>query len=54
MTVLATDLRTFVADQLLARNAPSRALFDRDADRLAAACAEMAARFLRGGRLLAF
>jgi D-sedoheptulose 7-phosphate isomerase len=53
-TTVATDLRTFVADRLMARNAASRALFDREADRLAAACDEMAQRFLRGGRLIAF
>jgi D-sedoheptulose 7-phosphate isomerase len=54
MTVLGADLQTFVADRLLARNPLSRALFDREADRLARACEEMAGRFLRGGRLLAF
>jgi D-sedoheptulose 7-phosphate isomerase len=54
MTVTATDLRTFVAERLVARNPLSRALFDREADRLARACAEMSERFQRGGRLLAF
>src|SRR5215472_15751879 len=54
MTVLGTELRTFVVDQLLARNPQSNALFTREADRLARACEEMSARFLRGGRLLAF
>jgi D-sedoheptulose 7-phosphate isomerase len=54
MAVLAADLRTFVADRLVARNAPSRELFERDADRLAHACEQMSERFLRGGRLLAF
>jgi D-sedoheptulose 7-phosphate isomerase len=53
-TLLATDLRTFVADGLLARNPLSRALFDREANRLARACEDMAQRFLNGGRLLAF
>lgn len=48
------DLRTFVAERLVARNSASRALFDREADRLAIACDEMAQRFLRGGRLIAF
>jgi D-sedoheptulose 7-phosphate isomerase len=43
-----------VAGRLLARNPVSRALFDREAERLAAACEAMAARFLRGGRLIAF
>ena len=42
------------AERLLARNAPSHALFDREADRLARACEEMAQRFLDGGRLIAF
>src|SRR5437763_2996095 len=54
MTVLGTDLRTFVADRLLARNPASRRFFDREADRLARACREMSERFIRGGRLLAF
>ena len=54
MTVLGTDLRTFVADRLLARNPESHRFFDREADRLAGACEEMSARFMRGGRLLAF
>jgi D-sedoheptulose 7-phosphate isomerase len=39
---------------LLARNEVYRSFFDREADRLAAACREMAERFLAGGRLLAF
>jgi D-sedoheptulose 7-phosphate isomerase len=43
-----------IAERLLARNPLSRALFDRDAERLAVACEAMAARFLRGGRLIAF
>jgi D-sedoheptulose 7-phosphate isomerase len=54
MPVAALDLRGFVAERLAARNPISRALFDREADRLARACEEMASRFLRGGRLLAF
>ena len=54
MAVVETDLKTFVAERLVARNPMSRALFDREADRLAAACEEMAQRFLRGGRLIAF
>src|SRR5436190_19200732 len=54
MAVAGTDLRIFVAERLVARNAASRALFDREADRLAMACEEMAQRFLRGGRLIAF
>jgi D-sedoheptulose 7-phosphate isomerase len=54
MATVGTDLQTFVAERLLARNPASRALFDREADRLARACERMAERFLRGGRLLAF
>jgi len=42
-----------VAASLRARNSVSRAFFDREADRLAEACREMAARFRRGGRLFA-
>lgn len=48
------DLATVVADGLRRRNPLSRAFFDREADRLARACDEMAQRFLRGGRLIAF
>ena len=54
MAVAGIDLRAFVVDRLLARNAASRALFDREAERLARACEQMSDRFLRGGRLLAF
>ena len=54
MTILGTDLRTFVAERVLERNPQSRALFDREAGRLARACEEMSRRFLAGGRLLAF
>jgi D-sedoheptulose 7-phosphate isomerase len=54
MTLLATDLRPFVADRLVARNPCSRAFFEREADRLAQACGQMSDRFLNGGRLLAF
>jgi D-sedoheptulose 7-phosphate isomerase len=54
MTAVVTGLRAFVADRLLARNAPSRALFAREADRIARASDAMSGRFLRGGRLLAF
>jgi D-sedoheptulose 7-phosphate isomerase len=41
------------ARRLSLRNAVSREFFPREADRLAAACREMADRFARGGRLLA-
>ncbi|HUK36243.1 MAG TPA: SIS domain-containing protein [Vicinamibacterales bacterium] len=54
MSAVETDLRTFVADRLVARNLVSRAFFEREAGRLALACEEMSRRFLRGGRLLAF
>src|SRR6478672_10899336 len=54
MTTVQTGLCAFVAERLVARNPLSRTLFAREADRLAKACEEMAERFLRGGRLLAF
>ncbi|MGI9078703.1 MAG: SIS domain-containing protein [Gemmatimonadaceae bacterium] len=50
----AQDQARRVADGLLARNDVSEACFAREAQRLAAVCQEMAARFFRGGRLLAF
>jgi D-sedoheptulose 7-phosphate isomerase len=43
-----------VQEALLARNHIARAFFAREAQPLAMACKEMAERFLRGGRLLAF
>jgi D-sedoheptulose 7-phosphate isomerase len=48
------DLTTAVHDQLLERNRIFEDFFDRESHRLALACREMSARFLRGGRLLAF
>lgn len=56
MEPLATsvDLPAFVAARLLARNPVSQAFFARESVHLAAVCEEMAERFLRGGRLLAF
>jgi D-sedoheptulose 7-phosphate isomerase len=48
------DLATRVEERLLARNPIFECFFAREAPRLAAACREMAERFLRGGRLLAF
>jgi D-sedoheptulose 7-phosphate isomerase len=54
MSAVATSLRAFVAERLLARNTASRLLFDIEAGPLALACEEMANRFLSGGRLLAF
>ena len=50
----AMDLAMHVEDGLLARNALFEDFFAREAGRLAEACREMAERFLRGGRLLAF
>ena len=54
MTIAAVEFSAFVADRLVARNAISRALFERESERLALACEQMSQRFLRGGRLLAF
>lgn len=54
MTTEVQDQVSYIADGLLARNEFSRACFSREAPRLAEVCQEMAARFLRGGRLLAF
>ena len=52
--IAAATHAAMIADGLLARNAVSDALFARESERLAVACSEMSARFLRGGRLLAF
>ncbi len=49
-----TETVRLVADLLLERNRVSAAFFPRESERLARACQEMAGRFLRGGRLLAF
>jgi len=54
MTSVGSELRTIVGERLVARNSVSRVLFEREADRLALACEEMARRFARGGRLIAF
>ncbi len=54
MTSPSCDLVKSVADQLLERNRLCEEFFAREAPRLALACREMAERFLRGGRLLAF
>jgi len=51
---VSMDLATRVEERLLARNPIFERFFAREAPRLAAACREMAERFLRGGRLLAF
>lgn len=47
-------MKNFIERRLLDRNRVAEELFAREAPRLAAACREMAARFLRGGRLVAF
>jgi D-sedoheptulose 7-phosphate isomerase len=47
-------VQEMAAERLLIRNRVSRAFFSREAPRLAEACREMADRFARGGRLLAF
>src|ERR1700684_4045348 len=49
-----SDLASRVAHQLLERNQLAGAFFSHQACRLAMACREMADRFLRGGRVLAF
>lgn len=51
---MPTTFRTRAAERLRQRNALSRTFFPSEAPRLAQACREMAARFLAGGRLLAF
>jgi D-sedoheptulose 7-phosphate isomerase len=48
------SLASRLEGRLLARNALAETFFAREAPRLAAACREMADRFLNGGRLLAF
>ncbi len=54
MRVETSTLSATVAERLRQRNAVSRAFFPDQAPLLAAASREMAERFLRGGRLLAF
>lgn len=49
-----TELATRAEQLLLARNEVIEIFFAREAHHLAEACREMSARFLRGGRLLAF
>jgi D-sedoheptulose 7-phosphate isomerase len=48
------ELAARVEQRLLSRNEVLESFFAREAVRLASACREMAERFLRGGRLLAF
>jgi len=50
----ACELATDIENQLLDRNAVIEQFFAREGRRLAEACREMSARFLAGGRLLAF
>jgi D-sedoheptulose 7-phosphate isomerase len=50
----ACDLTMRVDDAMAVRNRQCEAFFAREADRLASACRELAGRFQRGGRLLAF
>jgi D-sedoheptulose 7-phosphate isomerase len=52
--VAEETLASAAAARLLGRNGQFEQFFAREAPRLAAACAEMSERFLRGGRLLAF
>jgi D-sedoheptulose 7-phosphate isomerase len=52
--MLEPATQTFVRERILARNEPCRAFFEHEALPLARACREMAQRFLRGGKLLAF
>lgn len=46
------SLHVEIAERILARNAPTRKFFEAQALPLAQACAEMAQRFVRGGRLM--
>src|SRR5688572_30727835 len=50
----AVDAAVFVEERLLERNRVSGPFFAQQADPLARACRQMADRFARGGRLLAF
>jgi D-sedoheptulose 7-phosphate isomerase len=54
MTPTQSTLAQEIADRLLARNRIFEDFFAQEASRLAAVSQEMAERFLRGGRLLAF
>ena len=54
MSAPSLNLASRLQEVLLHRNRQFEAFFDREAPRLAVACREMAARFQRGGRLLAF
>ena len=54
LTSSRSALATRIEERLLARNQLMEEYFSRDAMRLGHACREMAERFLKGGRLLAF
>src|SRR5215472_7290740 len=54
MVAHTKHLSSRVEEQFLERNRLCEDFFEREADRLALACREMAERFLQGGRLLAF
>lgn len=54
MTIETNTLSTQIVKRLRQRNAVSHSFFLGESARLAVACREMAARFQRGGRLLAF
>ena len=54
MTTATATLCTRIQESLLGRNSRLQSFFAAEANRLAGACQEMAARFQRGGRLLAF
>jgi D-sedoheptulose 7-phosphate isomerase len=54
MAVSAAETVSSVEEALLLRNQVFHEYFSREATHIAAACREMAERFLRGGRLLAF
>ncbi len=52
--IASSQLSQIASRSLLERNRVYGEFFEAQAGRLALACSEMAARFLRGGRLLAF
>lgn len=54
MTAQTPLLAAFAEQQLIGRNRSCGEFFDREAERLALACRDLARRFLAGGRLLAF
>src|SRR5688572_2549671 len=54
MSVVLPTSHALLADHLLARNEASARFFARESEPLALVCRQMAERFERGGRLLAF